>query len=478
MVRAFAFSAIAVALFVGLVAGATATGAPPSPATAPGATFIADQIRLAPQLVVRTDRVEIGYKARRGPNEGETASAGGTLYVRNDLQKSFTAVPLEIKKGLQARGLWATVPVSLIRGHRLFYYGVVRDLLSGLTVTIPAGGGHAPESAWVVNDALVVRLGTTSYGHPKAPDAIVVRAKPTQVAFGRDGIVYGPSSFQVAKDGSVWLFDSVKQRLLMWAPGQPNTVARVVKVPGGTEFALGPAGSIYVLHGPGRGNHITRLSAGGKVLWTNRIGVGGGGELRTGPDGTLYWTGPMPELRDMSDWMPRWVPVATPDGRPLSVGVQWRGTRWTEPIARGLQLVASAADWETGPAPHEARIALVDAAGSVVRAWRVTSRTIIWWYPNKATPALVDGDPVIVLIAQWPNRPPGHQREYLVVRVGPKGELLTRFALPADDPPHSAYGDETLVATELRVEPGGVYQLGTAPGFGAAIYRYSLQAAR
>jgi hypothetical protein len=478
MYRVLALSAIAAALVAGLVAGSAATGAPPSRASATGATFTAVQIRLAPQLVVRTDRVEIGYKARRGPNQGETVSAAGTLFVRNDLQASFTAVPLEIKKGLQARGLWATVPRSLVAGHRLFYYGVVRDLLSGRTVTIPAAGARAPESAWVVNHALVVPLGTIPYGHPKAPDAIVARAKPTQVAFGRDGIVYGPSSFQVAKDGSIWLFDSVKQRLLVWAPGHANTIARIVKVPGGTEFSLGPAGSIYVLHGPGRGNHITRLSASGKVLWTSRIGVGGGGELRTGPDGTLYWTGPMPELRDMSDWMPRWVPVATPDGRPLSLGAQWRGTRWTEPIARGLQLVASAADWETGPAPHEARFALVNAAGSVVRAWRVTSRTVIWWYPNKATPALVDGDPVIVLIAQWPNRPPGQQREYLVVRVGSKGELLTRFALPADKPPHSAYGDETMIATELRVEPGGVYQLGSAPSFGAAIYRYSLQAAR
>jgi len=225
MVRAFAFSATAVALLVGLVAGATATGAPPSRASASGATFIADQIRLAPQLVVRTDRVEIGYKARRGPNEGETATAGGTLYVRNDLQKSFTAVPLEIKKGLQARGLWATVPASLISGHRFFYYGVVRDLLSGLTVTIPAGGAHAPESAWVVNDALVVRLGTTSYGHTRAPDAIVARAKPTHVAFGRNGIVYGPSSFEIAKDGSIWLFDSVSMALtIIVAVVPPNAL--------------------------------------------------------------------------------------------------------------------------------------------------------------------------------------------------------------------------------------------------------------
>jgi hypothetical protein len=81
---------------------------------------------------------------------------------------------------------------------------------------------------------------------------------------------------------------------------------------------------------------------------------------------------------------------------------------------------------------------------------------------------------VIVLTVNWPSRPPGQQLEYLVLRLGPKGEVRTRFTLPKGNPPRSAYGDETTIATEIRVEPSGVYQLGTAPSFGAAIYRYTL----
>ena len=47
----------------------------------------------------------------------------------------------------------------------------------------------------------------------------------------------------------------------------------------------------------------------------------------------------------MSNWKPPWVPVATPDGRPLSLAKQWSGTRWTQPLPGGLRLVAANAAW-------------------------------------------------------------------------------------------------------------------------------------
>ena len=467
-------------LCAGLLSAALlgATGSAPTVTAAALPVFVVQQLGFPPQLVVRTDRVEIGYKAQRAPNSEETPSAAGTLYVRNDLQRRYTGVPLALRKGLQSRALWAVVPRRFLSGRRLFYYGVVRDRVTGRTVTIPARGARAPESTWIINDAVHVKLGRVVYGHTRTPDAIAARANPSQVGFGRDGLVYGPSSFEVAKDGSIWLFDSVRHRLLQWLPRHPHAIARTVSVPGGFEFALGPAGSIYVLYGRGPGSHLTRLSASGKPLWTSKLGVAYGGQLRTGPDGTLYWTGPMAEPRDLSNWMPRWVPVATPAGRPLPLSAQWSGTRWTQPLTPTLSLVASSADFEpsakVGPAPHEARLALVDCAGRVVRAWRVTSPTIIWWYTKK-TPALVGGDPVIVLTAHWPARAPGRQLEYLALRLGPTGTVRTRFTLPDGQPPRSAYGDEPSIVTDLRVGPdGSLYQLGSGPHFGAAVYRHSL----
>ena len=48
----------------------------------------------------------------------------------------------------------------------------------------------------------------------------------------------------------MWLLDVFNNRLLVWPPGQPNAHPRAVPLawlPG--DFALGPAGSLYVTHG-------------------------------------------------------------------------------------------------------------------------------------------------------------------------------------------------------------------------------------
>ena len=61
-------------------------------------------------------------------------------------------------------------------------------------------------------------LGSHRFGHLHPPDAIVARADPEVVGFssppkGADGVSYGPWSFDVAPDGSVWLLDEVNHQL-------------------------------------------------------------------------------------------------------------------------------------------------------------------------------------------------------------------------------------------------------------------------
>jgi hypothetical protein len=225
---------------------------------------------------------------------------------------------------------------------------------------------------------------------------------------------------------------------------------------------------------------LSRVSAGGKVLWTGKLDTDiANTQLRTGPDGTL-WVGAWSATGkdDPYDWR-AWAPAATPAGRPLSVAQQEASIRWTASVPDGRQIVLVSAGW-TGlpwtPEPHEQRVALVDQAGRVVRAWRIRSRTSIEPPFPSVTPALVGGDPVVVL---FPTRVQGgeYQREYLVLRLGREGSVRTRFALPYDEPPLAAY--EGWAITGIRIQPDGkLYQLGSAPDFGAAIYEYSLAPTR
>jgi hypothetical protein len=474
-----------------VVAGVVLSGVASRADAAEPDQFLVSQIQFPMPLVMRGDRVEIGYDAQRGPNLVETPSAIGTLYVRNNLQRSYTAIPLRIRKTLPGLctdenhvKLRAVVPDRLLRGQKLFYYAVIQNRRLDRSVTVPAAGARAPESVWIINDAFRVNLGTHVFGSPKAPEAVVAKAGPTEVGFGRDGLVFGPKSFDITSNRSFLLWDSVNGRVLVWASGQPNTPARTVKLPSRAgDVAAGPAGSVYLLRdGPAGApsGRLTRLSAAGKVLWTSVTTRRPPG-LVTGPAGTVYTSGPAQE--ESTQQMARtcwgnhpWVPVATSNGRPLSVAAQERGTLRAQPLAGGMRLVRMSAAYSRFGGPREARVALINRAGRVARAWRLRSRTEIPLPLWGATPTLVGGDPVIVLS---PTVPQGGQfrGEYLVLRLGPRGGIRTRFTLPNNDPPRSAYGDGVL--TDIRATPDGqLYQLGSAPDFGAAIYRYSLAPAR
>ena len=423
-------------------------------------------------LIAPGDRVELGYQVDTSGVKAPT----GSLYVRNDLQRRFERLPLSLRRPSTA--LRAVVPHRLIQGHKLLYYAVVRDPKSGRSATIPAGGQRSPATAWILEKPIVVRLGTHRFGHLRAPDAVVARAGSDQVGFENNSeYQFGPQTFLVGRDGSVWLHDGLKQRMLRWRAGQPDSVEQSVPLPffaGDNDVALGPAGSFYVtrlLRNPPR-LMLYRMSATGKVLWQRRLAgdyagnsgfvLGSNSPLRVGPDGTLYCLVFMGLPGD--EW--GWMPVATPAGAPISAVAQRRGTRWPfQPFARGLRLLS---ETYTPPgaetAPHEARYALIDARGRLVRAWRVFSRTDLGG--TLLTPQLVGGDPVVAL-GVTAGMGATAKSEYIVLRLGRQGTRV-RFSLVP-----RVWGARLL--TDLRVGPDGrLYQLSTSPATGIMINRYSL----
>jgi hypothetical protein len=318
-----------------------------------------------------------------------------------------------------------------------------------------------------------VPLGTHRFGHLRTPDAIAAHADAAEVGFdqlpeGGEGAVNGPWSFDIARDGSIWLLDQVNHRLLMWQPGRPDHPARTVPLPMDpleriADFAVASDHTIYATYvpPPGPGPKTLRLCAlapSGRVRWTAAtINEIFNAPLRIGPDGALWAFDGLPAQV--------WTPLTTPAGRPLPLAEQRRRTSPQQLLPGGQRLTA------THPAEGgEWQFTLADQAGQPRRGWRVTSQTDLG--ALGATPALVGGDPVVVVeVTQQTTA--NFLYEFQVLRLSRAGGTSVRFAI--DPAIRAQWGDPPF--TGVRVGPDGqLYQLRTSPTSGVDIARYSLQA--
>jgi hypothetical protein len=367
-----------------------------------------------------------------------------------------------------------------MKARRAIVIGVV---LVGLAIGL-AGPITQPATAASIR-WLAVQLGVHRFGHLRAPDAIVAQAGPKDVGFecGKpshcpspepppaggcgciDVLPQGPSAFDVARDGSIWLLDIVNNRLLVWRPGHPAAAARSVELPknlGVGDFTLGRDGTIYIYATPvGAGQRkLWALSPTGHVRWqapiTRELSNADDSKLRVGPNGALY------TVRHHVEGTLVWTALTTAAGRPLSLAAQRRMSPF-QPLTGNLRLLT------TQPSEHEVHFAVVDPTDKVVRAWRVTSRTILGVV--RAAGVLAGGD-LLVTVDVTKQTQGKFLWEQQVLRLTSSGTIKRQFALDgraAWDP------DGTTVSTQLRIgRDGRLYQLRTDPKIGASIARYSL----
>jgi hypothetical protein len=314
-----------------------------------------------------------------------------------------------------------------------------------------------------------VPLGTHQFSHLRAPDEIVARVGPDDVGFKKNGRgcgctdgPAGPVSFDVARNGSVWLFDILNHRLLVWQPGKPAHPARTIQLGSKLDvrdFVLGRDGTIYlnaVYAEPPAGDsgaNLWALAPNGHLRWRAKAKLGNA--LRLGPNGVLYSVG---GARNEGGW----TPLTTSAGRPLSLAAQRRQTRRFEPLAGGMHLIA------TQLGAHEVHFALVDRAGKVVRAWRIRGRTQMTLAPSALTPSLVGGELVVPLDV---SRQMGRLSEHMILRLGQSG-ASRQFSLAGNA---VCCYDGSGASTPLRVASDGrLYQLKTDPTTGVRIARFSL----
>jgi hypothetical protein len=460
-----------------LLAGLAAiAGAGTAPSTAAGLVKLSPYHE-PPWLIQRGKPVTLAYALLDG-------SVKGTLYVRNSLQANYTR--LTLTRGAYCPGdpvdaaamrrdkvcgdaLVAHVPGRLAAGSKLFYYAALRDPASGRSATVPAGGAEKPQRVWIVDRFLAASLGTHRFGRVRAPDAIVARAGPNDVGLtccadppGGDG----PSSFDIAPDGSIWVLDRLNHRLLVWRAGHPARPARSVTLPRNlnvSDFSVGRNGTIFIRAGDtadlGNGNkdHLYALTATGRLHWQAPTTAGiATAQLQLGPSGALYAVQACGLTCAPFGGHVLWTPLTTRAGRPLSLAERAEGTSPFEPLPSGLRLV-------TELSFSVARFALINQADEIVRAWRVTSGTRL--SGMLGAPTLVGGDPVLPLEVSEQQH-----WEKLIVRLGPTGGTRVRFAL-ADRP---VVGEVNLFAPLRIGADGRLYQLRTNLKTGASVARYSL----
>jgi hypothetical protein len=338
--------------------------------------------------------------------------------------------------------------------------------VAGLAILLAAitfGTAAASPIKWVS-----VPLGTHQFGHLRSPDTIVAQAGPTEVGFKKGGTgcgctdgPAGPVLFDVARNGSIWVFDVLNHRLLVWQPGQPAHPRSIpLKGLDVRDFALGRGGTIYlnaVYAEPPAGDsgaNLWALSPSGKVVWRAHALMGT--TLRIGPSGALYSVG----VKRASAW----TPLTNSAGRPLSLAQQRRGTTRFQPLAGGMHVIAN----QLGL--HEVHFALVDRAGKVLRAWRITGRTKLELARGVLTPSLVGGE-LIVQLDVSRQTSGAFLFEHQILRLGPSGSR-TSFSLDAKA---VCCNDGTGPLTPLRIASDDrLYQLRTNPKTGLSIARYSL----
>lgn len=383
------------------------------------------------------------------------STATGVAYVRGSTQSAFAAIPLGADGS-------ARIPRASLVGRYVDTYVVVHDAAMGRSITVPAGGAKAPDRTWILDDPTRVSLGAHRFGDWRAPQATVATAGrgsgPGQVGIacsGIDGTCVGPSSFDVAADGTLWVVDALHRRLLGWAPGHPAHPSRVVPLAfAPVDIAVAPDGTFYVSQGDGDPyDRVHAIDANGTPRWTHEIlTLIYNAHLRIGPGGIPYSV----------DGADGWVPIADAAGHPLTLAAQQRGMRTYQPLPQGRQLVMAT------PGEHEWLTGIASPAGTLAQAWRVDTEAP-YNVSTEVTPAMVDGDPVIVTI----DPDVAHRRlDLMVTCLASGGGVRDHFFIPRGVPKNM------LVTTDQRVGPDGtLYVMQLRPTHGIRVVRYSLDGA-
>jgi hypothetical protein len=381
------------------------------------------------------------------PFGGAPCDASGDVYIRAGSTGPFTRMPLRRTQD-SASGRYVLGVPSAIAGSRecFSYHAVLRNDATGASTTIPAGGVSAPQRSLPLDRPVTVRLGLHRFGSTRAADERVLDA-PWGAGLGEvglggtpGGLRIGPSSFDVAADGTVVVLDGNNGRFERWSRGGVSAVH--ADLDGAVDdFALAADGTAYVVDGRGRPPLVRHLGRDGRLLAAEPLVERTWSQLRLGPEGPVVQQAPSEQ----------WLRAAPGLGR----SEQARSGRAGRPLADGTELVVLRVG------AGELRLARV-AAGRVRTGWRIVSETPLGEV-QLAQPA---GNRLVVVVKAFTDT----TDEFVVLILDGHG-LVGRFSVPP------AQWAASAPLARFRLVGSSLYQLGSTPA-SAVVDRYDVEVSR
>jgi hypothetical protein len=433
----------------GIVLTSVSAANRPTPA-APGV----DAVHTPPVLTRAGEPVTLRYAIVCAPrDDGEPCDGSGSVYVRAGQSGGFQELTLKRGEDSSDGRYFVDLPREIASSDAGFsYYAILRDDASGATITVPAGGADSPQRSVPLGGAAEVALGGHAFGHDRAPDEQVVAAAWGSEV-GEAGLVgsrelgfVGPSSFDVASDGSVAVLDQVNGRVQRWS--RASVKATSLEVSGGlADFALEPGGAIDVLEPPSLVSPapiLRSFRADGTPRWAQRLSDRTWARLAAGPGGPVVQQQPSEQ----------WLPVAA-QGTALGRAAQAGLGRPGRPFAHGLEVVVERVG------SGELRLAEL-AGNAVVRSWRVTSATPL----GEVQLAEPHGNRLVVVTKTYTD----DRSEYVVLVLDRSG-IVNSFAV------ESLEWAETAPLARFRLAGSSLYRLGSTRA-GLFVDRFDVEVSR
>jgi hypothetical protein len=359
------------------------------------------------------------------------------VYARPGQSGSFRRLTLNRGRESSEGRYFVDLPPDIALAREGFsYYAVLRDDATGASLTLPSGGEAAPQRSFPLRDATEVSLNVHIFGNERSPDERVVAAHwgsdvgEAGLAGSRDLGFSGPSSFDVAADGTVAVLDQVNGRVERWS--HRGVQAANVRVNGGlADFALEPGGSMDVLEPPNRMTPAPVLRSfreDGSARWTQRLSDRTWAKLAVGPAGPIVQQQPSEQ----------WLPVAE-HGAALGRPAQAERGRPGRPLANGRELLVERVG------AGELRLAELEG-NTVGRSWRITSATPL----GEVQLAEPNGNRVAVVTKTYTD----DRSEYVVLVLDRSG-IVFSFAV------ESLEWAETAPLARFRLAGSSLYRLGS-----------------